>query len=229
MTRNAQRPEEAPHRRSVRGSFGLMTLAPLAAAALVVAVGVIWLGGREAGVGSPSPSPAPSVLTAAASPSPAPSAGPSPTPPPTSAPTPEPTPSAVPSDECDLQAAITAWEGAAGSRIATIQLMNAGPLGCSIPALPSARLIDASGRVLAQVVNPDNGDRIELAVGDVVSTAASVSNVCGNPPKAPITIQLDLGPKGVVTARPFSPTDGTVPPCNGPTQPSDMSIHPWSR
>jgi hypothetical protein len=135
----------------------------------------------------------------------------------------------VPSDECDLQAAITGWEGAAGSRIATIQLMNAGPLACSIPALSSARLIDASGRVLAQVVNPDNGDRIELAVGDIASTASSVSNVCGEPPKAPITIQLDLGPKGVVTARPLSPTDATVPPCNGPTQPSDMSIHPWSK
>jgi hypothetical protein len=210
-----------------------MTLAPLAAAALVVAIGVIWLGGREAGVGSSSPSPAPSVLTADASPSPSPAATPSPTvppsPSPTASPTPELTPSPAPSDECDLQAAITAWEGAAGSRIATIQLMNTGPLGCSIPTLPSARLIDASGRVLAQVVNPDTGDRIELAVGDIASTAASVANVCGQPPKAPITIQLDLGAKGVVTARPFSPTDATVPPCNGPTQPSDMSIHPWSK
>jgi hypothetical protein len=227
VTRNAQRPDEAPRPRAVRGSFGLMTLVPLAAAALVVAIGVIWLGGREAGVGTSSPSPVPSTITAEASPSLG--ASPAPTPTISASPTPQPTPSPAPSDECDLQAAITAWEGAAGSRIATIELMNAGPLGCSIPALPSARLIDGGGRVLAQILNPDSGSTIELATGATVTTLASVANVCGQPPTPPVTIQLDLGRKGVVTARPLSPTDATVPPCNGPSQPSEMSIHPWSR
>jgi hypothetical protein len=237
VTRNAQRPDEAPRRRAVRGSFGLMTLAPLVAAALVVAIGVIWLGGREAGVGTASPSPAPSTVTALASPSPSPSPSPIPSPspsplvtaPPTPSPTPEATASPAPSDECGLSAAITAWEGAAGSRIATIQLTSNGPQGCSIRTLPSARLIDGTGRVLAQIVNPDNGGRIDLAAGDVVSTVASVSNVCGGPPAPPVTIQLDLGDQGVITARPLNPTDATVPPCNGPTQPAEMSIHPWSR
>ena len=222
MTRNVQRPAEAPRR---RGTSGLLTLVPLAALALVVAVGVIWLGGRQGGVAATSPSPAPSTVTAVASPS----ATTAPTVAPTASPTPSPTASPAPSNECDLQAAITAWEGAAGSRIASIQLTNAGPLACSIPALPSARLIDGTGRVLAQIVNPDTGDTIALAAGDVARTDASVSNVCGAPPKPPVTIQLDLGSQGVVTARPLDPTDATVPPCNGPTQPSEMSIHPWSK
>ena len=223
MTRDIRPPAEAPNR---RGASGPLTLLPLAAVAVVVAVGAIWLGGRQGGVAATSPSPVPSVVTAEASPAqsvvPAQSS-------PSVAPSPSPTASPAPSNECDLQAAITAWEGAAGSRIATIQLTNAGPLACSIPALPSARLIDGSGRVLAQIVNPDTGATIALAVGDIVTTDASVSNVCGQPPTPPVTIQLDLGAHGVVTARPLSPTDATVPPCNGPTQPSEMSIHPWSK
>jgi hypothetical protein len=29
-------------------------------------------------------------------------------------------------------------------------------------------------------------------------------------------------------ASPFSPTDATVPPCNGPGSPASIAMHPWA-
>lgn len=227
MTRNVQRPAEAPRRRRTGGGF--LALAPLLAAAVVVAVGVVWLGGREAGVGGSSPSPAasPSAMTAEASPSatPLPTVGPSN--PATQPPSPSPAPSQV-ADRCTLAARITAAEGAAGSRIYSIELRNTGQVACTIAPTATARLVDGTGRVLAQYENPPTDATIQLAPGAIATTDSSVSNVCGAPPAPPVTIQLDFGDLGTVTAQPLDPTDATVPPCNGPTQPSEMSIHPWS-
>ena len=127
-----------------------------------------------------------------------------------------------------MEARITAAEGAAGSRIYSIELRNTGEVSCHIPPVPTARLVDGSGRVLAQYENPPTDATVELASGQTAATDASVSNVCGAPPVPPVTIQLDFGDLGTVTAKPLDPTDATVPPCNGPTQPSEMSIHPWS-
>lgn len=224
VTRNARRPDAAPNRNAVRGSFGPLTLVPLVAAALVVAVGVIWLGGREASVGTASPDPTASSLTANGSP------------PATSLPTIEPShpaaSSSAPSqaaDRCTLEARITAAEGAAGSRIYGIELRNTGAAACAIAPVATARLVDGTGRVLAQYESAPTDATIELEAGGSATTDASVSNVCGAPPVPPVTIQLDFGDHGTVTATPFDPTDGTVPPCNGPTRPSEMSIHPWSR
>ena len=224
MTRNARRPETAPQRNAVRGSFGPMTLVPLAAAALVVAVGVAWLGGREASVGTSSPPPSASALSADVTPPATSVPSVAPSHPAASASAPSPT-----ADRCTLEARITAAEGAAGSRIYTLELRNTGQSTCAIPPVPTARLIDASGRVLAQYEAAPTDATIELEAGGSATTDASVSNVCGAPPVPPVTIQLELGDGGTVTATPFEPTDGTVPPCNGPTRPSEMSIHPWSR
>jgi len=218
VTRNAQRPSEAPRRRP--GSFGLMTLAPLAALALVVAVGVIWLGGREATVGGPSPSP--SVVTGEASPS---DASESPAGSPTLAPT------ASPSVGCSLTARIVSWEGAAGSRIATVELKNDGPESCTVPAVARPALIDGSGRALALGAAP-GGDpgTIELESGATAKALVRTSNIClASPPAAPVTVLLDFGDGTSVAAQPFAPDDAEVAPCNGPTQPSEIDMQPWTR
>ena len=210
MTRNVQRPVEAPRR---RGSFGALSLVPLAAAALIVAVGVVWLGGREdrPPVGA-SPSPATSQIVTADSP------------------TPPPTASASPVERCTLEASIRSWEGAAGSRIATIDLRNTSRVVCEIaPVATVVRLIDGSARALAEVQNADSGARIELGAGETATTEASVANVCGAPAVPPVTIQIEFADIGTVTAKPLDATDATVPPCNGPSQPSAMSIHAWTR
>ena len=210
VTRNVQRPAEAPRRGVMRGSFGLM-LVPLAALALVIVLGVSRLGSTESGPGASSPA-SPGASSAVVVPS-----GPAAT-------------ASQVADACALEAAVTSWEGAAGSRIATIGLKNTGQVACQIaPLVQAARLVDGAGRVLAQVENADNGARIELGAGETATTDASVANVCGGPPAPPITIELDFGDAGTVKAKPADPADTTVPPCNGPTQPSVMSIHAWSR
>ena len=218
MTRNAQRPSEAPRRRS--GSFGLMTLVPLAAAALVVAVGVIWLGGRQANVGGPSPSPSASAVTSATSSS---------LTPPSASPSLAPTPS--PSVGCALTARIVSWEGAAGSRIATIELKNDGPEPCTVPAVARPALIDGSGRALALGAAP-GGDpgTIELESGAVAHGLVRTSNICvAAPPSPPVTILLDFGNGSSIAAQPLAPDDATVAPCNGPSQPSEIDMQPWTR
>jgi hypothetical protein len=216
VTRNAQRPSEAPRRRT--GSFGLMTLAPLAALAVVVAVGVIWLGGREATVGGPSPSPSASVVTADASPSAASMA-------------PSTSPTASPSVGCSLSARIVSWEGAAGSRIATVELKNDGPEPCTVPAAARPALIDGSGRALALGVAPGGEPgTIELESGAVAHALVRTSNICpSSPPAAPVTVLLDFGDGTSVAAQPLAPDDAEVAPCNGPTQPSEIDMQPWTR
>jgi hypothetical protein len=230
VTRNAQRPAESPRRRGAGSSLGFLTLVPLAAIALVIAVGLTRLGATE--TNSSGASASPGASTVAVVPSPAPSTGPTiaPTIGPSTPPTAAPTPSES-TGTCTLEAAIKSWEGAAGSRIATIELRNSGDGSCAIaPIALAARLVDGSGRVLAQVENADNGARIELGPGESAMTDASATNVCVDAPPPPITIELDLGDGGgSVKAQPLDPTDATVPPCNGPTQPSVLSIHPWSR
>ena len=210
MTRHVQRPAEAPRR---RGAFGAMALVPLVAAALVVAVGITWLRGGETGPGA-SPSPAPSLPAVAESPA---AGSTSPEPP---SPTPEP---------CTIAAAITSWEGAAGSRIANLTATNTGDVACDLLSVTPAELVDGSGRVLARTAATLGPRSVRLAPGASMHTMASVSNVCGEPPVAPVTIRLDFGDGRIVSAKPVSPDDTTVPPCNGPGQPSDMSIQAWSR
>jgi hypothetical protein len=230
VTRNVQRPEEAPRRRAVRGSFGLMTLVPLAALALVVAVGVIWLGGRETGVGGRSPAPTSSVLTADASP-PA-SATPAPSAPASASPSAVPTPSLTPEPSlgCQVTARIVSWEGAAGSRIATVELKNDGPEPCTLPAVARPILIDGSGGPLALGAAPADPGTIELESGAIAHGLVQVSNICPvKPVVAPVTIVFDLGDGVSITAQPLSAGDATVPPCNGPTQPSEIQMQPWTR
>lgn len=218
VTRHAPRPVEAPRSRRIGWSGRpMLGLVPLLAAAIVVAVGVAWLGGRESGVGgdgSPAPgSPAPGSAEPSAAATGSSPAG---------------TPSGA-ADACRLEVAISSWEGAAGSRLANLVATNRGQVACEVPLQTPAQLIDGTGRVLAQTGAATSGSRlVSIEPGQRVTTMASVANVCGAPPVAPVTIRLDLGTNGVVDARPVSPTDTTVPPCNGPSQPSQMSIQGWT-
>jgi hypothetical protein len=222
VSQDAPRPVEAPRsRRTGWAGRPLLGLVPLLAAAIVVAVGIAWLGSRESGVGgdrSPAPgTPGPSAVAAPSSQ--------------TAVATPS-SPAATPSQAagtCKLEISISAWEGAAGSRIADLSATNAGQVACNIPLQAPAQLIDGTGRVLAQTPDSAVDPRlITIEPGQRATTMAIVSNVCGEPPAAPVTIRLDLGTNGVVDARPASPTDTTVPPCNGPGQPSSMSIQGWA-
>jgi Protein of unknown function (DUF4232) len=234
VARSARRPASAPRRRGLVGFGSTLGLVGAALVAVALVLGVGWLGGRiTTNVGAePSPSGPVAIASAPPSPTPAPSI---PTPPqsptPTIAPSPTPAPTIGPCDPANLAARITAWEGAAGSRIADVSLTNAGDAKCLLAATARPQLIDGRGAVLAQgrISGASVGPPIEVAPGDVLTTLVQVSNVCGAPPVAPVTVAFDLGGGLRLIAQPLSPTDTTVPPCNGPGSPAEIEMHPWSR
>jgi Protein of unknown function (DUF4232) len=231
----AQRPARAPRpRRSLAGlgaAFGLAGAGVLAAALIVA---VLALGGRiSSSVGSspsaptasqvavasvpPTPTPSPVAASPAVTPSPAPTRKPvESTPPPA-------TPVCAPDV---LTARITAWEGAAGSRIADISVTNHGSVGCELPEPKTLALIDGANKTLMSGVGPA-GSAIHLAAGETVTTLVDASNYCGATPSAPVTVRFDVAGHDL-KADPVSPTDATVPPCNGATVAASIQMQPWS-
>jgi len=174
-----------------------------AVAAVIVAVAIIRPGGS-------SPDAAGPPTTGPASPSPATSlmAG------------------ACPAAE--LSAHILGWQGAAGSRIAEIELMNTAERTCRVFGTPGLTLLDADGRVLIdsasagasgrpQVPSSDAG--IEIGPGGRLQTEVIVSDYCGPTPVPPYRIGVDLpAGTGLVVATPAAgvSSDDAIPPCNGP-------------
>ena len=237
----ARRPAAAPRRRRPVAGLGSglgLAGAGLLAAGLVVAVA--WLGGRitpdVGSVPSVSPTTTPSSVAASESsvaPSHAPSASHAPSP--SRAPSPSHLPPATSSpvaqeDTCSvdaLAARITVWEGAAGSRIADVTVTNTSATACRLPATPSLALVDGSGTVLIEGHKTATGT-IRLGAATSVATLVAVSNYCGPRPTPPVRIAFEL-PTGSLLAAPPSPTDATVPPCNGATVPASIEMQPWSR
>jgi hypothetical protein len=176
------------------------------------------------GEGSPSPAAPASQLAVApptASPTIAPTIGPS------NAPTPEPT--IGPCDPANLAARITLWEGAAGSRIADMELTNASSSSCIVRAMARPQLVDGKGSVLIDGAAPAASDAITVGAGQVLRTLVDVANYCGPAPKAPVSVAFILSDGGRIVATPFSATDATVPPCNGPAgSAGDIAMHPWA-
>ena len=241
----ARPPSAAPRRRaSLAGVASSLGLAAAGAFAAALVVGVIALGGRISpgvgSVGTPPPSSVGSAAVAAASAS---AASPTPTHPPTAepashapstpAPTATPVPTATPRPEATcgssgLLAKITAWEGAAGSRIADVTVTNNGPTACLLPEPGALHLVDGAGRDLISGTGP-GGPETSLVAGASVTTLVDASNYCGAAPAAPVRITFDLGAGRRVTAEPPRPGDVTVPPCNGSTVPASIQMQRWSR
>jgi len=233
----ARRPETPRRGVTVRGGSLGFSLAGAAVIVVALAVGVMWLGGRGAGgigsvpaTASPTATPVPTV-------SPVPTAlvlvtaSPEVTPAPTAVPTPTPTPvpTAGPCDPAALAARITLWEGAAGNRIATVELTNAGSSPCTIASLDRPQLVDGHGSVLIDGTKPASSGRLTVGPGDVLSTLVDDANYCGPTPVAPVTLAFVTADGGRFVATPFSPTDATVPPCNGGSgSAGDISMHPWA-
>ena len=224
-------------------SAGMLVPAALALV-LVVGIVVVARNGSDGNVGgvvipaSPSPS-ATQVVTPSPVPTATPSATPTPTPKPTltprptptvrptAAPTPTPVPTVGSCDPATLAARIVMWEGAAGSRIATVELTNAGPR-CTFPTMQRPQLVDAQGTILIDGSDPTTSDTLTVTPGEKLTTLVQASNYCGPDPTAPVTIRFVLRDGRKLEAVPASPTDATVPPCNGAGSPSHIEMHPWA-
>jgi Protein of unknown function (DUF4232) len=216
-----------------------------ALAGLVVAVALgsaLFLVLRPApgGIGAEaSPSPSPTDV-AIASPSPqavvpvaSPTVSAPPTPTVSAPPTPTltPSPSPTPIGRCDpanLAARITLWEGAAGHRIAHVELTNAGSVRCTVRSMEKPQLVDGNGSVLIDGAAPASSKALTMAPGAVLKTLVQDSNYCGPAPVAPVSVAFVLTDGRRFVATPFSPRDATVPPCNGAGSAADIEMQPWA-
>ena len=134
---------------------------------------------------------------------------------------------------CDfdyLDGEIVRWEGAAGSRIASVMLSRfstdpeAGD--CALPDETQLALVDGSRHDL--IVGPYMREHVVIERGEILSTMVRVSNYCGPVPMEPVTISM-RDQTGMAMF--FTPADGIsgVPPCNGVQGPrNDISRLPWA-
>jgi uncharacterized protein DUF4232 len=166
--------------------------------------------------------------------------GPSPTATPTPAPSatvgPTPGSSASPStsaacDPAKLSVKVMGWDGAAGHRVATVQLSNGGTSACSVPALAQPQLVDGANTVLIDSAPPTAPSSVSVAAGGTLTTMVQDGNYCGPTPTAPVTVAFVFsGSIGRIVAAPLSATDTSgVPPCLGPAgSAGDIEMQPWS-
>jgi hypothetical protein len=155
------------------------------------------------------------------------------TPPPSANPTAAPTPTAAPAiglcGPVDVSARITMWEGAAGHRIADVELTNGGSAACVLPAVTKPQLLDGNGEVLIDGSSPASSPMIEVAPGAVLRTLVQAGNYCGPDPAPAVSVAFVLSDGGSIVADPVSPTDVTVPPCLGPAgSAGTIEMQPWA-
>jgi uncharacterized protein DUF4232 len=130
-----------------------------------------------------------------------------------------------------LSARIVDWQGAAGSRIADVELVNTSFSTCRIRNFPRVRLVTAHGTILinGRPASTTAATRVLGRLG-FLKTEVSANNYCGASPARPVTLVFVLpGSLGRVVAIPGSPTDlDGVPPCLGaPGSAGHISMHAW--
>jgi hypothetical protein len=130
-----------------------------------------------------------------------------------------------------LSARIVDWQGAAGSRIADIVLVNTSFAACTIRNYPRVKLVSAHGAILINGHAASTTAAIHvLGRLGFLKTQVAVSNYCGPSYAKPVTLVFVLpGTLGRVVAIPVSPTDTTgVPPCLGAAgSVGHISMHAW--
>jgi hypothetical protein len=230
VAHEARRPAAPPRGMVFRTGFAGTTLASagLVVAALVIAGVLLSRQGPIVVVGS-SPSP----LTPSASPVASPSASPVASPSTSPEASPSASVTAAPTvghcEAAQLAARITLWEGAAGHRIAHVELSNVGTVTCTVEAMARPQLVDGNGAVLINGAIPPTSEVLSIRPGEVLTTLVEDANYCGPAPVPPVSVAFVFSGDGRVVASPVSPTDTTLPPCNGPGSPADIEMQPWAR
>jgi hypothetical protein len=146
---------------------------------------------------------------------------------------PEATPTSVPGavDACAaaaLTGEIIAWEGAAGHRLATISLRNAGTTNCTLPELLRPALVDADGQALIVGAPVSESAPFGLTSSADATAMVDMANYCGNAPTTALKIRLYLPDQSSVefAAAANLPNPVDVPPCNGPNAPATIEMQP---
>lgn len=164
---------------------------------------------------TPSSTSGPETLAPTAAPSAAPVATAAVTPTPVPEPSPVgtgPTSVAPPCELSDLKASHGLVEGAAGSRLTTIDLISA--VTCSVDAFPALGLRDADGVPLVSGVAGGTG-RIDLVGGVGYETEARVANWCAAEPRFPVALELFIAGGELPVQGSSFPDQDDLPACNG--------------
>jgi hypothetical protein len=239
--------------RPSRSRLAALPLAGISAVLLIglVAIAIVRLGEQPVVAVGADPSPSP-IASAAAAPAASSSAqaslqplavqSPLPSPSPiasAAAAEPAASPAAPMTPSCrarDLSARILAWDGAAGSRIAAVEVQNKAAVACTVGEPTAIHLIAADGTVLIDSSKVSGlptatpgGSAITVPAGGSIETDVRVANYCGDVPNGPIGVSLSLPePGGTVVAMPGSGVSSAdaIPPCNGPIGP-DIEMNGW--
>ncbi len=219
----------------------------VAAAGVALAVAAVWFaGGSHPGPSASQAAVGASIAATPTTPPPSPPPSPAAASPahPSSSPSPAPSPTASRSVDCaaaDLTARILDWQGAAGSRIADIELASRDGASCLIQGRPQVLLLDAHGSTLIDSAKSGSGPahvsptdpRYVVSSGQPLKTQIGASNYCGASPALPLTVALVLPNGGheplVATALTTGDQAEAVPPCNGQGSPASITTNGWSR
>ena len=128
----------------------------------------------------------------------------------------------------DLDGRIVRWEGAAGSRIATVELRSTAAGDCSLPSEAQLALIDADGVPL--IVDATERWHTAISPGGVLHAMVQVGNYCGSEGRDPVMIHVEAtfaGGKDSVSLFPAAGGLSGVPPCNGPEASGVIEMQPW--
>jgi hypothetical protein len=126
----------------------------------------------------------------------------------------------------DLAGVITAWEGAAGHRIATIDIHNGGSNDCQLRQTLRPALIDADGDAL--IVGPPSNGRmwITFPTDSYATTLVDMANYCGAAPAPPLKLRLYLDDQSSIelsaAATLTYPLD--PPPCSGQNAAAEIQM-----
>jgi hypothetical protein len=119
------------------------------------------------------------------------------------------------------------WGGAAGSRgtVVTVTLAS-GREACTLSTAVVGQIADADSKALVHGESDLSGRTVALETDAAFTIGVQWSNWCGEAPAAPIQLSLSLSGWGGAWAPISAKTAGTdpVPPCNGPGQPSSLSL-----
>ena len=207
----ARRPAAPPRGVVVRSGLPGATLAGASLVVVALALAGLLLGRPDLngtnGVGGSVPPVSPSASQPAeATASPAPTIGP-----------------CIPEN---IAAVITMWEGAAGHRIAHVEVTNDRSVPCILETTARPQLVDGNGTVLIDSANPPASKTVLVNPGDVLTTLVQAGNYCGPAPARWVSVAFLLSSGGLIVASPATPTDMTIPPCLGSSQPATIEMQP---
>lgn len=139
-------------------------------------------------------------------------------------------------DSSELSGRIVSWDGAAGNRIASVELTNNAAAGCQL-APYQLSLVDGGGRGQGLIESQEVQPGQLLAAGATVHTLVDASNYCLSftppyTPVQPVSIRLDAADPmhhGDVVLTPATDGLSGVPPCNGaPGSAGSITQQPWA-